>query len=53
MHNNLDVFLVVLGAAAILSVPAYLLSGLFGPRLQDVDATPCEEPTEAEFNTTE
>jgi hypothetical protein len=39
--------------AGILVVGCYLLSGLFGPRVQDSFPTDAPEPTEAEFNTQE
>ena len=41
------------GLAAVFSVPVYLLSGLFGPRLPENLNLNAPEPSEAEFSTQE
>jgi hypothetical protein len=44
---------IVLVGAAILAVPVYLLSGLFGPRQPENLNLNAPEPSEAEFSTQE
>ena len=41
------------GLAAVISVPVYFLSGLFGPRLPENLNLNASEPSEAEFRTQE
>ena len=45
--------LFVAGMAAVISVPVYFLSGLFGPRLPENINLNAPEPSEAEFRTQE
>ena len=45
--------LFVAGMAAVISVPVYFLSGLFGPRQPENLNLNAPEPSEAEFNTQE
>jgi hypothetical protein len=46
-------FLFAVGMAAVISVPVYFLSGLFGPRLPENLNLNASEPSEAEFETQE
>ena len=49
----MHILALVLFGTAILAVPVYLLSGLFGPRLPENINLNAPEPSEAEFRTQE